>query len=130
VIVRGWREAAAAGGVIEGRDIGTVVFPEAPVKIFLDARPEVRAARRSSDEGGRDVGAVQSDLSARDGADTKRRVAPLRRAADAHRVDTSDLTLEQTVDRVARLIARKTRRSRNRNRGPFRQRRAAPPRAN
>ena len=104
VLVERWRQFAAAGGVVEGRDIGTVVFPEAPVKVFLDARPEVRARRRSSDEGDRDVGAVQSELSHRDHTDSGRAVAPLRRAKDAHRLDTSDLTLEETVDRVAGLV--------------------------
>ena len=92
------------GGVVEGRDIGTVVFPEAPVKVFLDASPAVRARRRSSDEGDRDVGAVQSELHRRDDKDAGRAVAPLRRARDAHLLDTSDLTLEETVGRVAALV--------------------------
>ena len=104
VLVERWRQAAAAGGVVEGRDIGTVVFPEAPAKVFLDASPEVRARRRSSDEGDRDVGAVQSELHRRDDTDAGRAVAPLRRAKDAHRLDTSDLTLEETVERVADLV--------------------------
>lgn len=109
VLVERWRRAAAAGGVVEGRDIGTVVFPEAPVKVFLDARPEVRAARRSDDERNPDRHAVRSALEGRDRADAGREVAPLRRAEDAHRLDTSDLTLQQTVDRVsAVVVARRT----------------------
>ena len=104
VLVERWRQAAAVGGVVEGRDIGTVVFPEAPVKVFLDASPDVRARRRSSDEGDRDVGAVQSELHRRDDTDAGRAVAPLRRAQDAHLLDTSDLTLEETVGRVAALV--------------------------
>ena len=104
VLVDRWRRFAAAGGVVEGRDIGTVVFPEAPVKVFLDARPEVRARRRSSDEGDRDVGAVTSELRRRDHRDTGRAAAPLRQAEDAHLLDTSELTLEETVDRVAALV--------------------------
>lgn len=104
VLVERWRQFAAAGGVVEGRDIGTVVFPEAPVKVFLDARPEVRARRRSSDEGGRDVGEVGSELRSRDDRDSDRAAAPLRRAEDAHVLDTSDLTLEETVERVAALV--------------------------
>ena len=104
VLVERWRQAAAVGGVVEGRDIGTVVFPEAPVKVFLDASPEVRARRRSSDEGDRDVGAVQSELHRRDDKDAGRAVAPLRRARDAHLLDTTDLTLEETVGRVAALV--------------------------
>ena len=104
MLVERWRQFAAGGGVVEGRDIGTVVFPEAPVKVFLDARPEVRAQRRSSDEGDRDVGEVQSELRRRDHTDSGRAVAPLRRAEDAHVLDTSDLTLEETVERVAELV--------------------------
>lgn len=105
VLVSRWRSAAGGGGVVEGRDIGTVVFPEAPVKIFLDARPEVRARRRSTDEGDRDVRVVEAELSDRDHTDSDREVAPLRRAPDAHTVDTSELTLAQTVDEVAALVA-------------------------
>ena len=104
VLVSRWRSAAGGGGVVEGRDIGTVVFPEAPVKIFLEARPEVRARRRSSDEGDRDVRVVEAELSDRDHTDSGRQVAPLRRAPDAHTVDTSELTLAQTVDEVAALV--------------------------
>ncbi len=104
VLAERWRQAAAGGGVVEGRDIGTVVFPRAPVKVFLDARPEVRARRRSSDEGGRAVETVASELDMRDRNDSGRVVAPLRRADDAHRVDTSELTLEETVERVAALV--------------------------
>ena len=105
VLAARWRSAAGGGGVVEGRDIGTVVFPDAPVKVFLEARPEVRARRRSSDEGDRDVRVVEAELKGRDDTDKGREVAPLRRAADAHTVDTSDLTLEETVDRVAALVA-------------------------
>lgn len=105
VLVARWRSAAGGGGVVEGRDIGTVVFPDAPVKVFLEARSEVRAARRSSDEGDRDVRVVEAELKGRDDTDKGREVAPLRRAPDAHPLDTSDLTLEETVDRVAALVA-------------------------
>ena len=105
VLAARWRSAAGGGGVVEGRDIGTVVFPDAPVKVFLEARPEVRARRRSSDEGDRDVRVVEAELKGRDDTDKGREVAPLRRAADAHTVDTTDLTLEETVDRVAALVS-------------------------
>ncbi len=104
VLVARWRQAAVAGGVVEGRDIGTVVFPEAAVKVFLEARPEVRASRRSADEGDPDRRAVQSDLEGRDRTDAGREIAPLRRAEDAHRLDTSELSLDETVDRVAALL--------------------------
>ena len=110
VLAARWRSAAGGGGVVEGRDIGTVVFPDAPVKVFLEARPEVRARRRSSDEGDRDVRVVEAELKGRDDTDKGREVAPLRRAADAHTVDTSDLTLEETVDQVAALVASSRRR--------------------
>ncbi len=99
-----WRQAASGGGVMEGRDIGTVVFPQAPVKIFLEARPEVRARRRSADEGGRDPAAVGEDLRKRDETDEGRATAPLRAAKDAHRLDTSDLSLEESADRVLELV--------------------------
>ena len=105
VLAARWRSAAGGGGVVEGRDIGTVVFPDAPVKVFLEARPEVRARRRSSDEGDRDVRVVEAELKGRDDTDKGREVAPLRRAADAHPVDTTDLTLEEAVDQVAALVA-------------------------
>ncbi len=105
VLVGQWRRAGSGGGVMEGRDIGTVVFPDAPVKIFLDARPEVRAARRSVDEGDRDVGAVAAEMRRRDRTDSGRAAAPLRRAADAHHLDTSDWTLEETIHRAAALVA-------------------------
>ena len=104
VLVARWRQAAAAGGVVEGRDIGTVVFPSAPVKVFLDARPEIRASRRSADEENPDRRAVQTALEGRDRDDAGREVAPLRRAEDAHLLDTSDLSLDQTVDRIAALV--------------------------
>ncbi len=104
VLATCWRRAAAAGGVVEGRDIGTVVFPEAAVKIFLEARPEVRARRRSVDEGGRNLTAVHEDLGRRDATDSGRATAPLRAAGDAHRLDTSDQTLDESAARVLALI--------------------------
>ncbi len=104
VLAARWRQAASGGGVVEGRDIGTVVFPDAPVKIFLEARPEVRARRRLADEGGRDETAVREDLRSRDAADSGRAAAPLQAAKDAHRLDTSDQTLKESVDRVLAWI--------------------------
>ena len=90
---------AGADIVMEGRDIGTNVFPDAEVKVFLTARPEVRAARRADELCAKgeevDVDDVLAALVERDRRDSEREVAPLRKAADAVEVDTSDLTLER-----------------------------------
>jgi cytidylate kinase len=97
------RELAAEGPcVVDGRDIGTVVFPQARLKIFLDADIEVRAERRSR-QTGRAVPAERSALDIRDREDHERKLAPLRAAADAAPIDTSDQTIEQTVDLVSAL---------------------------
>jgi cytidylate kinase len=91
------------GGVLEGRDIGTVVFPDAALKIYLTARPEVRAARRA-DEAGQDFEAVLADIGRRDAADSSREHAPLAEAADAVNVDTSDLTISEVVKEIMALL--------------------------
>ncbi|WP_243740651.1 (d)CMP kinase [Streptomyces sp. 8K308] len=99
--------AAPTGIVAEGRDIGTTVLPDADVKIFLTASPEIRAARRSAELSGKDavgLAATQAALLKRDAADSARKASPLAKAADAIEVDTSELTLEQVVDRVVTLI--------------------------
>ena len=100
-------ERAPSGVVIEGRDIGTVVFPDAGVKVFLTARPETRAARRLAQEGqAEDMGSVRRrsrELVRRDDADAGRDVAPLRAAPDAVTMDTTDLSFEEQVDRVVTL---------------------------
>ena len=98
-----------AGGrlVMEGRDIGTVVFPDAPVKIYLDASSEERARRRVNDaahNGPRDMGQVASELEARDQSDRTRAVAPLAVAPDAHVIDTTGIPVEEVVARVLALI--------------------------
>ena len=94
--------------VIEGRDIGTVVFPAAPVKLFLTASPEIRAERRRSEliAGGEHVGAAETlqAIVARDAYDSQRAVAPLRRAADAVELDTSGLDVEQVVEAARQLV--------------------------
>jgi cytidylate kinase len=108
-LVNGLLRAAAAehpqGVVVDGRDIGTVVFPEAPVKIFLTATPEARARRRLTQEGrALDVKTLQAEterLAHRDAADARRAVAPLRAAPDAVVLDTTNLTFDQQVDRIA-----------------------------
>ena len=112
--VRAWvnaQQRAAAGGaggvVVDGRDIGTVVFPEAPLKVFLTATPDARARRRLSQWGQTlDDDRVQREsqaLSARDEADSTRPIAPLRPAADAVLLDSTALTLEEQVARVVEL---------------------------
>jgi cytidylate kinase len=95
------------GVVVDGRDIGTVVFPEAPLKIFLTATPDERARRRLFQRGEAvDVELVRREsqaLAARDSADSNRRIAPLKPAPDAVLLDTTALTLEQQVTRVVEL---------------------------
>lgn len=113
---------AEQGIVVEGRDIGTTVLPDADVKIFLTASPEVRAARRSAELAGRasgaparagaDVAATQAALLRRDAADSARKTSPLAKAADATEVDTSELTLEQVIECVVTLVEERGRRER------------------
>ncbi|MBU3701957.1 MAG: 3-phosphoshikimate 1-carboxyvinyltransferase, partial [Acidimicrobiia bacterium] len=88
------------GGVMEGRDIGTVVFPDARLKVYLDASPEVRAARRSKEVADLSYETVATELARRDALDTGRSADPLRTADDAVVIDTSDLTVEEIVDRI------------------------------
>lgn len=88
------------GGVMEGRDIGTVVFPDARLKVYLDASPEVRASRRSKEVADLSYETVASDLARRDALDAGRSADPLRAAPDAVVIDTSDLTVDEIVDRI------------------------------
>jgi len=106
------RRLAAEGGVVlEGRDTGTVVCPDADVKFFLDASLEERARRRQAELGERgvdvDLGAVQADIHARDVQDTTRALAPLRKAADAIVIDTTALTREQVIESMLGEIKRR-----------------------
>lgn len=100
------RRAGQAGGVVlEGRDIGTVVFPDAEVKFFLTARPEVRARRRFEQlaAAGKRVTFDEAleDVRRRDEQDTTRAIAPLKRAGDAILVDNSDISIDDTVRLMA-----------------------------
>jgi cytidylate kinase len=101
VLVRLWRKVGASGGVIlEGRDIGTEVFPDAEVKFFLDAGQGERASRRFHEQGegaGHTIEGVTRELDARDETDRNRAHSPLRRAEDAILVDTTHLTPEETL---------------------------------
>ncbi len=90
--------------VAEGRDIGTVVWPQAELKVFLTASPEARAARRAA-ELGAPLPEVLAQVRARDARDIGREHSPLRAAPDAIELDTTGLTLEQVVDRIAGLVA-------------------------
>ncbi len=85
------------GGVIEGRDIGTVVFPDADLKVFLTARPEVRAERRSQEVTELDYETVAADLARRDTLDEGRTDSPLAQADDAVVLDTSELGIDEVV---------------------------------
>ena len=101
-IQRRWVENRDGHAVVEGRDIGTVVFPDAPLKIYLTANPLVRAARRSGDAeaSGKSVQEIAREIEARDHADSTRKASPLRPADDAVIIDTSDFTAEQVVDKI------------------------------
>ena len=97
--------------IMDGRDIGTVVLPDADVKIFLSASPEVRARRRwleLQEKGAPDTyEAVLADLIARDERDSNRAIAPLRPADDAVLFDTSGMTLQESIDAILKLIRKK-----------------------
>jgi len=94
---RAW-VVARGGGVLEGRDIGTVVFPDARLKVYLTADPEVRAQRRSKEVADLDYETVAADMARRDALDAARDASPLAEAADALRLDTTGLTVEEIVD--------------------------------
>lgn len=108
-LVRRFRELGTGGAVVmEGRDIGTVVFPDADLKFYIDASPEERARRRAADPahtGGQgSLELVQNDIAARDQSDSTRSVAPLARANDAIYIDTTTMPIEAVVNRVMMLI--------------------------
>ncbi len=92
------------GGVLEGRDIGSVVFPDARLKVYLSASPEVRAARRAREVSDLDFDTVAADLARRDALDSGRQNDPLRRADGAIEVDTSDLSIDEVVELIANEI--------------------------
>jgi CMP/dCMP kinase len=101
------RIASTKSVVMEGRDIGTVVFPDANVKIFLDANPDVRAGRRAK-ETGAEVAEVARDLAERDQRDRSRREAPLTQAPDAEYVDSTGLEPEEVEEAILKIVRRKT----------------------
>jgi cytidylate kinase len=109
-LVKRQRELGQARAVVmEGRDIGSVVFPDADVKVYLDASAEERARRRANDPahtGGKDatLAGVQSDLQARDKSDSERPVAPLTLAEDAIYIDTTGMSIERVVEQVMAIV--------------------------
>ena len=102
------REAleAGAGIVVEGRDIGSVVWPQADLKLYVTADPSARAARRAAEEGGSDAAAVRASLEARDKIDSGRATAPLVAADGAVHLDTTPYTLDEVIAQVVALAQR------------------------
>ena len=105
--------AAGYGVVVEGRDIGTVVAPNAQLKVFLEADINARAERRSQeladlDQSGKDVRDVAISLAARDETDSTRLVSPLRKAEDALAVDSTNLTLDETIDYLWNILKQRS----------------------
>jgi cytidylate kinase len=116
VLVQRQRAMAEHGGIVmEGRDIGTVVFPDADVKIYLDASAEERARRRLNDpaHSGGQAGraAVAASIEARDRSDTTRTASPLTMASDAVLIDTTGMPIPEVVARVMGLVAARVQRS-------------------
>jgi CMP/dCMP kinase len=103
---RDWVADHSGSAVVEGRDIGTAVFPDAPVKVFLTADAATRARRRAGDAeaSGRDLAEIAADLRARDEADSTRAASPLRPADDAVAIDTTDMSVAEVVKAVLDLV--------------------------
>jgi CMP/dCMP kinase len=106
--------ASAAGAVLDGRDIGTVICPDADVKIFVTAAPEVRARRRAMEYAAAgkdgDEGTVLADIRKRDERDSNRSASPLRQADDAHLLDTTNLDVEAAVAAAIAIVERNKKR--------------------
>lgn len=101
---REWVSGHRGSAVVEGRDIGTVVFPEADLKVWLVASPRERARRRS-EETGETLIEVEADLVRRDRADSGRAVSPQKPAGDAIHLDTTELSVDEVVERIVALLA-------------------------
>lgn len=102
---RAW-VAAHGGGVVEGRDIGTVVFPDATLKVFLTASPHVRAQRRVAESGG-DVDVIARSIAERDRLDSTRIDSPLMTADGSITIDTSNLSIDEVVEKLLSLVAQR-----------------------
>jgi cytidylate kinase len=115
VLVARQQDMGRAGGVVmEGRDIGTVVFPDADVKLYLDASPEERARRRANDpahrsSSGAALGEIATALAERDRSDSTRAVSPLTMAADAILIETTGVPIESVVERVMAIVRERAR---------------------
>lgn len=96
--------ASGRGIVVEGRDIGTVVVPDAALKVYLVADPEARASRRAAELGGADAVATEVSLARRDRLDSTRAASPLMQADDAVIVDSTHLSLDEVIDRIVELV--------------------------
>ena len=112
LVARQRREGERGGIVMEGRDIGSVVFPQADVKIYLDASPEERARRRAADPAHATnrtaaMTEVATEMAARDQSDKTRATSPLLLATDAVEIDTTQLSVEEVVTRVMEIVASK-----------------------
>ncbi len=105
-IQRRWVTRHGDAAVVEGRDIGTVVFPDTPFKFFLTATPEVRAARRAGDDeaAGATIDEIAAALRARDTADSTRSASPLKPADDAVIIDTSDIDVDGVVAAILEAV--------------------------
>ncbi len=109
MLVDAQRELIADGGiVVEGRDIGSVVWPTARPKVYLTASPEARARRRAGELGG-DVATVAADIARRDRLDSSRAASPLTQPEDAIELDTTDLDIDQVVERLVELAGQSAR---------------------
>jgi cytidylate kinase len=95
------------GGVLEGRDIGTVVFPDAVMKVFLTASPSVRAERRVAELGG-DLKEIEAQIRLRDELDSSRSDSPLRHDDDYIFLDTTEMNIDEVVDRLHREYVKRT----------------------
>jgi cytidylate kinase len=93
------------GGVLEGRDIGSVVFPDAALKLYLTASPRVRAERRVAEAGG-EIDEIEAAIARRDHYDSSRINSPLVEADDATMIDTTGLSIEEVLDRIEQLLER------------------------
>jgi CMP/dCMP kinase len=109
------RKAGEQGGIVmEGRDVGSVIFPDADVKIYLDASPEERARRRAADPAhgvsrSAAIAEVRNEMEARDRSDRTRATSPLTIADDAHVLDTTSLSVEEVVEKAMAIVRQKTR---------------------
>tara|TARA_A100001011_G_scaffold368918_1_gene423699 strand:- start:6 stop:662 length:657 start_codon:yes stop_codon:yes gene_type:complete len=100
------KSAESKSLVVDGRDIGTVVFPEANFKFFLTGKPRIRAERRHKqiDDDSVKVDIIEQEINIRDKTDSKREIAPLRKADDAFKIDVSDLTIDEVFNKILQKI--------------------------